>query len=60
MGSTCMEKRRNFNLNGLMWDYWRKETPGTTPTKMGRPSQEGRTNNKPKGRMECHNDDGWN
>jgi len=28
----------------------------TTPTKMRRPSQEGCTNNKPKGRMECHSD----
>jgi ribosomal protein L34E len=57
MGRTCMEKRRNSNTNGSIWNSSRKKTLRTTPTKMERPSQEGRTINRPKGQMECHSDE---
>lgn len=56
MGRTCMEKRRNLNTDGSMWDSARKETFGTTTTKMGGPSQEGCTNGGPKCRMACLSD----
>jgi len=46
----------NFNSNGSMWDSPKKEPLRASPTKMGRPSQERRTNDRSKCRMECLSD----
>jgi len=56
MGRTCMKKKRNFNLDGSMWDSARKETFGATTIKMGGPSQEVYTNAGSKCQIPCLSD----